>query len=93
MLTIAHCVPPATAAADLKSPLIMEPFSCVAEGEKSRCLSGGGKCKITTDGYYIVNVLCIVVGVVTFWGYIKPTVKGLQGLPIKAWRLNPVAGR
>ncbi len=87
MLSLATCHPPLNPLADLKGPLITEPFSCVAEGEKSRCITDGGTCNITRDGFYIVNILCIIIGVVTFWGYIKATIYRLQALPTKAWRL------
>jgi PAT family acetyl-CoA transporter-like MFS transporter 1 len=87
-LTVAQCFPTsAPASSDLKGPLITTPFSCVAESERTRCTDGGGLCKIERDGYYIVNILCIVFGVVTFYGYIKPVVAKLQLLPIRAWRL------
>lgn len=39
-------------------------------------------------GYYIVNVLCVVVGIVTFWGFIKPAAMKLQSLPMRAWRIE-----
>ncbi|KAF1983819.1 hypothetical protein K402DRAFT_396293 [Aulographum hederae CBS 113979] len=89
MFTVATCTPPNTTPAvdTLKGPLITAAFSCVAEAEKKRCLEGGGSCKINTDGYYIVNVLCIIIGVVTFWGYIKPAVLRVQSLPMRAWRI------
>lgn len=87
MFTVANCTPPTSKPADLKGDLITSPFSCVLEPDKLRCINGGGTCKITTDGYYIINMLCILVGVITFWGYIKPAVKKLQALPIRAWRL------
>lgn len=90
MFTSATCVPPAIPPADLsllKGKLITEPFSCAMEVEKHRCRDGGGMCNVTTDGYYIVNILCVVIGVVTFWGYIKPAVMRIQALPLKAWRL------
>lgn len=87
MFTVANCTPPTSKPADLKGDLITSPFSCVLEPDKVRCINGGGTCKITTDGYYIINMLCILVGVITFWGYIKPAVKKLQALPIRAWRL------
>jgi MFS transporter, PAT family, solute carrier family 33 (acetyl-CoA transportor), member 1 len=92
ILTRATCQPPATAPADLKSPLITTPFSCVAEAEKNRCVAGGGTCVIQRDGYYLVNVLCVIIGIVTFWGYIKVTVWRLGALPLKAWRLGGVVG-
>ncbi|KAF2435667.1 hypothetical protein EJ08DRAFT_579744 [Tothia fuscella] len=88
MFTVAKCTPASSSRpANLKGDLVISPFSCVSEPDKLRCINGGGTCKITTDGYYIINMLCILVGVVTFWGYIKPAVKKLQTLPIRAWRL------
>ncbi|KAF1809906.1 hypothetical protein P152DRAFT_402249 [Eremomyces bilateralis CBS 781.70] len=90
MFTVASCIPPTTPLPPdaLKGDPITAAFSCVAEPEKQRCAAGGGTCNISTDGYYIVNVLCIIIGVVTFWGFIKPAVLKLQALPMKAWRLS-----
>lgn len=87
--TKAECIPPAKAPPkdQLKGELIKKSFSCALEAEKHRCQDGGGICEVQTDGYYIVNVLCVIIGVVTFFGYIKPTVMRLQALPLKAWRL------
>lgn len=90
LFTSATCVPPAFPPEKslLKGPLVSSPFSCALEGDKHRCVNGGGTCNVTTDGYYIVNILCIVIGVVTFWGYIKPAVMRIQALPLRAWRLS-----
>ena len=91
MFTKATCIPPIdlknTAKSALKGELITQPFSCVLEAEKHRCIDGGGTCTIERDGYYIVNILCVVIGVVTFWGFIKPAATKLQSLPLKAWRI------
>lgn len=88
MFTEATCIPPIEPSkAALKGPLVTEPFSCALEAEKHRCIDGGGLCNVTTDGYYIVNMLCILIGVVTFWGYIKPAVMRIQALPLRAWRV------
>lgn len=91
MFTAATCTPPSVPPKTdlLKGPLVTQPFSCALEGEKHRCINGGGACNVTTDGYYIVNVLCIIIGVVTFWGFIKPAVMRIQALPLKAWRIAP----
>ncbi|RMZ72930.1 acetyl- transporter 1 [Pyrenophora seminiperda CCB06] len=91
MFTSATCIPPTNPPkADLlKGPLVTQAFSCALEPEKHRCIEGGGFCNVTTDGYYIVNILCIVIGVVTFWGYIKPAVMRIQALPMRAWRISP----
>ncbi|KAF2456809.1 major facilitator superfamily protein [Lineolata rhizophorae] len=87
MFTQATCVPPTSPPADLKGDLVTEPFSCVIEADKHRCKEGDGTCDIAVDGYYIVNVLCIIIGILTFWGFIKPAAQKLQALPLKAWRL------
>ncbi|KAF2477220.1 uncharacterized protein BDR25DRAFT_208292 [Lindgomyces ingoldianus] len=89
MFTVATCEPPTTAPkpGTLKGELVTQAFSCALEVEKHRCRDGGGNCNITTDGYYVMNVICIIIGVVTFWGFIKPSVMRIQALPLRAWRI------
>jgi len=91
MLTSATCQPPSIdAKLSLKpgaSP-IREPFSCSLESDKHLCAAGGGSCRIDVDGYYIMNIVCIVIGAVTFIMYIRPRSLMLQSLPLKAWRLE-----
>jgi hypothetical protein len=82
--TTATCIPPEKPIAAFPTPF--EPFSCALEQEKHRCKDQGGVCHIQRDGYYITNVLCILIGVVTFWAYIKPVATRLSALPMKAWR-------
>ncbi|KAL8802265.1 MAG: hypothetical protein Q9182_003917 [Xanthomendoza sp. 2 TL-2023] len=89
--TLATCHPPTTPPKDLsklKGDLITAPFSCALEAQKHRCLDGAGTCDISRDGYYITNVICVIVGAMTFWGYIWPAVRKLQALPLRAWRLS-----
>lgn len=38
-------------------------------------------------GYYLVNVMCVLVGAVTFWLFIRPQALKLQQLPLRAWRI------
>lgn len=71
-----------------KGALETQPFSCALQPDKERCLAGGGSCDVTRDGYYIVNIMCVVIGVVTFVLYIRPKVLHLQSLPLRAWRLS-----
>lgn len=73
--------------AELKGPLVTESFSCSVQADKERCLAGGGMCDMERDGYYLVNVMCVVIGVITFAMYIRPKVLQLQNLPLRAWRL------
>ncbi|KAI5840583.1 acetyl-coenzyme A transporter 1-domain-containing protein [Tricharina praecox] len=70
--TTATCFPPEKPTSTFPSP--------------HRCIDQGGKCVIQQDGYYVTNVLCILIGVVTFWGYIKPAATRLSALPLKSWR-------
>lgn len=91
LFTKATCYPPTSPPKDvstLKGALITQTFSCVLEAEKHRCVDGGGTCTIERDGYYIVNILCVIVGIVTFWGFIKPQALKLQDLPLRAWRIE-----
>jgi MFS transporter, PAT family, solute carrier family 33 (acetyl-CoA transportor), member 1 len=89
---VATCSPPSIPPqGHLKGPLITEAFSCALEQEKQRCFDGGGTCDISRDGYYIINILCVIVGVVTFFGFIKPAALKLQSLPLRAWRIGGTA--
>jgi hypothetical protein len=86
--TVATCHPgKPDPSVPLKGALVTHPFSCSLQSEKERCLNGGGSCEMVRDGYYIVNVICVVVGIVTFLGYIRPRILHLQSLPLRAWRL------
>ncbi|KAL2758554.1 hypothetical protein ACRALDRAFT_2026084 [Sodiomyces alcalophilus JCM 7366] len=87
--TVATCLPSATADLDVMKggPAVLEPFSCSMQADKERCLQGGGTCEMVRDGYYIVNILCVLVGLVTFVMFIRPRVLHLQSLPMRAWRL------
>ncbi len=88
--TSATCHPrPKGSSLSAGGSLITEPFSCAIQPEKERCLAGGGTCEMVRDGYYIVNIICVIVGVVTFVAYIRPKVLHLQDLPLRAWRLAP----
>ncbi|KAF7623159.1 hypothetical protein AFLA_010468 [Aspergillus flavus NRRL3357] len=91
MFTEATCIPPSVppAADQLKGELVTAPFSCALEPDKNRCTNGGGSCQTIHDGYYTTNILCVLIGTVTFFMFIRPAVLKLQGLPLRAWRLSP----
>lgn len=63
-------------------------FSCALQAEKHRCEDGGGTCHIERDGYYLTNVLFLIVGALLFWGYIERKALALQALPLRAWRVQ-----
>jgi PAT family acetyl-CoA transporter-like MFS transporter 1 len=71
----------------LKGDLITSAFSCAIEPEKNRCINGGGVCQVDRDGYYLTNMICVLIGTVTFIMFIKPAATRLQNLPLRAWRL------
>jgi PAT family acetyl-CoA transporter-like MFS transporter 1 len=85
--TSATCHPGTADPAGLKGPLVTEPFSCAVQADKEICENGGGSCEMLRDGYYTVNMLCVIFGIVTFLWYIQPKVLHLRNLPLKAWRL------
>ncbi|KAL2128864.1 hypothetical protein VTI74DRAFT_8551 [Chaetomium olivicolor] len=86
--TSATCIPNPDSSKQLTGPAVTTPFSCAIQADKERCLAGGGVCEMERDGYYIVNVLCVLIGVVTFVMFIRPKVLQLQALPLRAWRLS-----
>jgi hypothetical protein len=85
--TTATCLPDPNAAADSKLA-VTDPFSCAVQADKERCLARGGVCEMQHDGYYSVNIVCVLIGVVTFVLFIRPKVLQLQALPLRAWRLS-----
>lgn len=87
--TQATCIPPTVAPPSdkLKDTLVTSSFSCALEPEKNRCINGGGICEVGRDGYYITNIICVLIGALTFVWFIKPAADKLQALPLRAWRL------
>ncbi|KAH9905287.1 acetyl-CoA transporter 1 [Xylariomycetidae sp. FL2044] len=90
---VCHPPPEKTDVSGLKGPLVTQPFSCAVQAERERCEHGGGTCEITQDGFYMVNLLCVIVGVLTFAFYIRKKVLILQSLPMRAWRLSDPAAK
>ncbi|KAF2724644.1 hypothetical protein K431DRAFT_217265 [Polychaeton citri CBS 116435] len=88
LFTKATCLPPTSTPVDVKGELITKAFDCALQSEKERCIDGGGTCYVGRDGYYIVNILCVIFGALTFWSFIKPAALKLQALPLRAWRLS-----
>ncbi|OJD19497.1 hypothetical protein AJ78_00566 [Emergomyces pasteurianus Ep9510] len=87
LFTSATCIPPTETPAGVKDPITAR-FSCALEADKHRCEAGKGVCQVYRDGFYTTNVLCVIIGAVTFFLYIRPAVLKVQQLPLRAWRLN-----
>ncbi|KAF8944894.1 hypothetical protein BGZ47_003547 [Haplosporangium gracile] len=64
-----------------------EEFSCASESGKSLCQELHGECLLQQDGYYYVNSLCVTVGAVLLFTYIAPTIRYLESLNPKLWKL------
>lgn len=63
-----------------------EQNDCAGSVEQEACTTGGGKCRIDIDGYYIEIAVCLVYGILWYqWG--KHQIRYLQNLPLKAWRV------
>lgn len=84
MFTDATCTYPTEKAAAVG---LLNGHACGLQADKERCEMDGGSCVMAHDGYYSVNILCVLFGIVTFVWFIRPKVLHLQRLPMKAWRL------
>lgn len=45
-----------------------------------------GEVTIVRDGYYITNAICVIVGVILYFGFLKRKALQLQRTPVSAWR-------
>jgi hypothetical protein len=63
-------------------------IKCTDEKSRDQCKSLQGTCDYVSDGYYYVNILCVVFGIVSLVMYIRPTIRSLENLPERAWRLK-----
>jgi PAT family acetyl-CoA transporter-like MFS transporter 1 len=60
-------------------------LSCGAEGQLAHCRAQGGTCRTVVDGYYVVGVAGVVVGLCSLL-LIRPQLRRLEALPAAAWR-------
>ena len=51
---------------------------CGSEVGKHHCTEASGRCVYIQDGYYYVNTVLVILGVVLFLGYIWPSVNQIQ---------------
>ena len=63
-------------------------LDCKDSLSKAFCLEKGGKCIMEQDGYYLINTICISIGILLLLGYISREVKRLQSLSVSVWRLK-----
>ncbi|KAI8353563.1 acetyl-coenzyme A transporter 1-domain-containing protein [Mortierella sp. GBAus27b] len=65
-----------------------EEFACAAEPGKKLCEDLGGECVLHQDGYYFVSSMCVVIGGLLLFLYVAPTIRYLESLSPKKWRLD-----
>lgn len=87
--TKATCFPPTDSSTvpEGTNP-ITESFSCALEAEKKLCREGGGTCHVQRDGYYVTNVIFILIAAALFWGFIQRKALQLEALPVRSWRIH-----
>ncbi len=51
---------------------------CMSDHGKALCASAQGHCIVQRDGYYIMSIACVLLGVSLLGSFILPTVKRLQ---------------
>ncbi|KAJ1567152.1 hypothetical protein HK096_010802 [Nowakowskiella sp. JEL0078] len=73
-----------------RSEEIQNPFRCTDEHTKKLCASLSGSCIVAQDGYYLVSILSITLGVLTLLFIILPGVRFLENVPEQSWRLSKV---
>ena len=61
---------------------------CVTDHDRAACLAQGATCRVDRDGYYVMSAICVSLAAVAFVGFILPTVRRLQNLPLSAWRVK-----
>ncbi|KAK9465880.1 acetyl-coenzyme A transporter 1-domain-containing protein [Lipomyces arxii] len=64
------------------------PFSCAKQVDKQQCTTLGGMCDMKVDGYYVTNMICVSVGALLFFGFIRKKIMYLQTLDISKWRVE-----
>ena len=68
--------------------LVVRSAECSSEHGRRDCADLGGECVVGRDGYYVVSILCVLAGALLLVGYVRPTVRKLQG----AWMSLAVDG-
>ncbi|KAI8817124.1 acetyl-coenzyme A transporter 1-domain-containing protein [Fimicolochytrium jonesii] len=81
LLTTSHCESSKDAAWGVDQ-------SCSTDTQKAACKDLGGTCVVDQDGYYVVGIICVVIGFMTLVGFIRPMIKGLYRVPDAEWRLK-----
>lgn len=66
-------------------------FSCASDPARQMCKNKFGDaatCIVVSDGYYVMNLICVACGTLLLAGFIWKKVAYLQSLDESAWRVN-----
>ncbi len=65
--------------------------SCTGEAARDACIQAGGKCIVERDGFYVVNTVSVVIGLVIVTAVIIPRIRLLEMVPPRKWRIVPAS--
>ena len=65
----------------------MEANRCSNDAQVDECASMGGKCSVLFDAYYLLAVMCFMIGVWWIVNYAK-SLFYLQSLPRSVWKIK-----
>lgn len=84
------CVDPTSQSSSSDAnPFLNKPYyKCYQNELKNQCVENGGSCIPIRDGYYTANFLCILLGLVLYFAWIRKTARHLEALPIGSWRVK-----
>ncbi|EGO02780.1 hypothetical protein SERLA73DRAFT_47680 [Serpula lacrymans var. lacrymans S7.3] len=68
--------------------LLVKASECVSDHGKALCADINGECITERDGYYWISGFGLAFGIVFLIGYVIPTARRLQALPVQAWRVH-----
>lgn len=74
----------------LPSSLLPDTFDdqCLTPESVQDCIRLGGQCQVSSDGYFIVNSISLVVGLLIAKLLIRPLVNRLEREPHVAWKIS-----
>lgn len=62
--------------------------SCGTDEAMTACQKIGGTCAIITDGYYVVNWLSVMIGVLLMHLVVRRIIWKVETMPISTWRIT-----
>jgi hypothetical protein len=87
--TVRKCVLERRQPGDLaKSRGLDDTIQCKSADGVGKCKELDGSCMVIRDGYYMVNTMCVLLGLYLARTVTLPLVCALERLPVRLWRVN-----